>query len=47
MNAGAKFRCSGVVTKHVIQELRRRSKRDSSKAVREEDSGVRDDQRQE
>src|SRR6202041_1818250 len=32
MNAGAKFRCSGVLTKHVIQELRRRSKSDSSKA---------------
>ena len=47
MNAGAKFRCSGVVTKHVIQELRRRSKRDSSKGVREEDSSVRDDQGQE
>src|ERR1700676_1246291 len=25
MNAGAKFRCSGVLTKHVIEELRRRS----------------------
>jgi hypothetical protein len=47
MNAGAKFRCSGVLTKHVIQELRRRSKRDSSKAVRKEDSSVRDDQGQE
>ncbi len=47
MNAGAKFRCSGVVTKHVIQELRRRSKRDSSKGVREEDYSVRDDQGQE
>src|ERR1700733_12105024 len=33
MNAGAKFRCSGVVTKHVIEELRRRSKSDSSKAT--------------
>src|ERR1700722_2951645 len=33
MNAGAKFRCSGVVTKHVIKELRRRSKSDSSKAT--------------
>jgi hypothetical protein len=47
MNAGAKFRCSGVLTKHVIQELRRRRKRDSTKAVREEDSSVRDDQGQE
>jgi hypothetical protein len=33
MNAGAKFRCNGVLTKHVIQELRRRSKSDSSKAT--------------
>src|ERR1700733_14020418 len=33
MNAGAKFRCSGVLTRHVIQELRRRSKSDSSKAT--------------
>jgi hypothetical protein len=33
MNVGAKFRCSGVLTKHVIHELRRRSKRDSSKAM--------------
>jgi hypothetical protein len=33
MNAGAKFRCSGVLTKHVIQELRRKSKSDSSKAT--------------
>jgi len=30
MSEGAKFRCSGVVTKHVIRELRRRSKRNSS-----------------
>jgi argininosuccinate synthase len=44
MNAGAKFRCSGVLTKHVIQELRRRCKRDSSKAIQEEHSSVRDDQ---
>ena len=46
MNAGAKFRCGGVVTKHVIKELRRRSKRDPSKAVREEHSRVPDDQGQ-
>ena len=46
MNAGAKFRCSGVVTKHMIKELRRRSRRDSSKAVREEHSSVQDDQGQ-
>ena len=46
MNAGAKFRCSGVVTKHIIKELRRRSKRDSSKAVQAEHSQVQDDQGQ-
>ena len=46
MNAGAKFRCSGVVTKHVIKELRRRSKTDPSKAVREEHSRVQDGQGQ-
>ncbi|SRR5258708_22493302 len=46
MNAGAKFRCSGVVTKHVIQELRRRSKRDSSRAVHVVHSAGPDKQRQ-
>jgi hypothetical protein len=30
MSEGARFRYSGVVAKHVIQELRRRSKRNSS-----------------
>ena len=34
MNAGAKFRCSGVLTKHVIQELRRRSTRNPSNRAR-------------
>jgi hypothetical protein len=33
MNKGARFRCSGVVARHVIQQLRRRSKRDSSNAM--------------
>jgi hypothetical protein len=42
MNAGAKFRCCGVVTKHVIQELRRRSRRNSSKAMQAVQSSVRD-----
>jgi hypothetical protein len=46
MNAGAKFHCSGVVTKHVIQELRRRSKRNSSKPIQAVHSRVRDDQGQ-
>src|ERR1700686_2796261 len=46
MKAGAKFRCSGVVTKHVIQELRRRSKRNSRKAIQAVHSTVRGDQGQ-
>ena len=29
MNEGARFRCSGVLTKHVLQQLRQRCKRDS------------------
>lgn len=28
MNEGARFRCSGVLTKHVLQQLMRRSKKD-------------------
>jgi hypothetical protein len=40
MNAGAEFRCSGVVTRHMI---RRRIKRGWSKAVREEHSRLQDD----
>ena len=43
MNEGAKFRCSGVLTKHVIQELRRRSKRNSTNAVQTMHSSVVDD----
>jgi len=46
MNAGAKFRCGGVLTKHVIQELRRRCKKDSTKAIQAGQSSVRDDQGQ-
>jgi hypothetical protein len=46
MNEGAKFRCSGVLTKHVIQQLRRRRKRDSSKAIEEVHSRVQDAQGQ-
>ena len=45
MSEGAKFRCSGVLTRHVIQELRRRSKRDSSTAIQAVHSRVRDDDR--
>ena len=47
MSEGAKFRCSGVLTKHVIQQLRRRSKRNSSEAIHTADSNVRDDQGEE
>ena len=43
MNAGARFRCSGVLTRHVIQELRRRSKR-VTQATQAVHSRVRDDQ---
>ncbi len=46
MSEGAKFRCSGVLTKHVIQQLRRRSKRNSSNAVQTSRSSVRDDKGQ-
>jgi hypothetical protein len=46
MSEGAKFRCRGVLTKHVIQQLRRRSKRNSSKAVQTSRSSVRDDKGQ-
>ena len=30
MNEGARFRCRGVLTKHVAQELKRRCNRDSN-----------------
>src|SRR6266404_2722990 len=43
MSEGARFRCRGVLTKHVIQQLRRRSKRNSSKAVQTSRSSVRDE----
>ena len=33
MREGAKFHCGGVLTKHVIQQLRRRSKRNSSEEI--------------
>ncbi len=32
MNEGARFRCSGVLTKHVLRQLRRRSKKDPAQA---------------
>jgi hypothetical protein len=46
INAGAKFRCSGVLSKYVIQELRRRRKRDLNKRIQEAHSRVQDDQGQ-
>jgi hypothetical protein len=46
MSEGAKFRCSGVLTKHVIQELRRRSKRNENEAMDGAHSRVRDEEGQ-
>jgi hypothetical protein len=46
MSEGAMFRCSGVLTKHLIQELKRRSKRNSSEAIPAVHCRVRDDQGQ-
>jgi hypothetical protein len=43
MSEGAMFRCSGVVTKHLIQQLRRRSKRNSNEAGSAVHGHVRDD----
>lgn len=47
MSEGAKVRCSGVFTRHVIQQLRRRCKRDSRDAIQAAPSGGRDDEGQE
>src|SRR5260370_12410533 len=44
MSEGAKFRCSGVLTRHVIQQLTPRSKSNSSEAVQAPHSIVRADQ---
>ena len=33
INEGAKFRCRGVLTKHVLRQLARRSKRNSNELV--------------
>jgi hypothetical protein len=46
MSEGAKFRCSGVLTKHVIQQLRRRSKRNTNEAMHGAHSRVRDEEGQ-
>jgi hypothetical protein len=32
MNEGARFRCSGVLTKHVLQQLKRRSQKNPEQA---------------
>jgi hypothetical protein len=44
VSEGAMFRCRGVVTKHLIQQLRRRSKRNSNEAIQAAHCRVRDDQ---
>jgi hypothetical protein len=46
MSEGAMFRCSGVLTKHLIQQLKGRSKRNSSEAIPAVHCRVRDDQGQ-
>lgn len=46
MNAGAQFRCSGVLTRYVVQDLRRRSKRKSSETIKGTHSSMRDGQKQ-
>jgi hypothetical protein len=44
MSEGAMFRCMGVVTKHLIQQLRRRSKSNSNEAGPAVHGHVREDQ---
>jgi len=44
MSEGAKFRCSGVITKHLIQQLRRRSKNNSNREGPAVQGHVRDDE---
>jgi hypothetical protein len=44
MSEGAKFRCRGVLTKHVIQQLTRRCRKNSSEPIQAVDRRVRDDQ---
>jgi len=46
MSEGAKFRGSGVLTRHVIQQLRRRSKRNENGAMHAAGSRVRDEEGQ-
>jgi hypothetical protein len=46
MNEGARFRCSGVLTRHVVQQLTRRSKRNPSEAAKATPRRVCDNQGQ-
>jgi hypothetical protein len=46
MTEGAKFRCGGVLTKHLIQELTRRHKRNAGKPSHEAHCSARDGQGQ-
>ena len=47
MREGAKFRCSGVLTKHLVREFARRRKRNSREPSQGADKCARDDQGQE
>jgi hypothetical protein len=46
INGGARFRCSGVLTRHVIQQLRRRSKSNSNEEIQAVHSSVRNERGQ-
>ena len=46
MSEGAKFRCSGVLTKHLIQQLARRSNKSTGEPIQAVHRGVRGDQGQ-
>jgi hypothetical protein len=46
MSEGAKFRGNGVLTKHVIQQLRRRNKRNDNEAMQAAHPRVRDEEGQ-
>ena len=47
MSEGARFRCSGVLTKHLVREFARRRKRNSREPSQGADKCARDDQGQE
>ncbi len=40
MNEGARFRCSGVLTKHVLQQLMRRSKKNPAQPGMRDQKGL-------